>query len=332
MTGLGADGLLSKHAVKQVDRLLSNAGVSAWEMFAQWVPEAVGSRKEIVVAMDWTDFDADGQATLALNLVTGHGRATPLLWLTMLKEELAGQRNDIEDACLARLAGVLPAGTKATILADRGFGDRKLFDYLTKLGRVCHPVPRRYPRRRRGWRKPRGGQVGRQGRPGAPSARGIGHRRRATGWRRRLCPRQGHEGALVSGDEQGGGNGARNRQPLRQTLDHRAQFRDTKDLRFGMGLGAVRIGDPQRRDRLLLLNAFAVLFLTLLGEAGEALGMDRRLKVNTVKRRTHSLFRQGCMLYDLIPAMPEPRLRPLIERFLEMLKNRPITAQLANIA
>jgi hypothetical protein len=50
-----------------------------------------------------------------------------------------------------------------------------------------------------------------------------------------------------------------------------------------------------------------VLFLTLLGEAGEALGMDRHLKVNTVKRRTHSLFRQGCMLYNLIPAMPEPR-------------------------
>ncbi|QNT68756.1 transposase [Defluviicoccus vanus] len=103
-------------------------------MFGQWVPEAVGGRKEIVVAMDWTDFDADGQATLALNLVTGHGRATPLLWLTMLKAELAGQRNAIEDACLGRLAGVLPAGTTATILADRGFGDRKLFDYLTKLG------------------------------------------------------------------------------------------------------------------------------------------------------------------------------------------------------
>ena len=129
-----ARGLLTKHAVKQVDRLLSNAGVSSWEMFAQWVPEAVGGRKEIVVAMDWTDFDADGQATLALNLVTGHGRATPLLWLTMLKDELAGRRNDIEDPCLARLAEVLPAGTKVTILADRGFGDHKLFGYLTELG------------------------------------------------------------------------------------------------------------------------------------------------------------------------------------------------------
>jgi Transposase DDE domain len=129
-----ARGLLTKHAVKQVDRLLSNAGVSPWELFARWVPEAVGDRKEIVVAMDWTDFDADGQATLAFNLVTRHGRATPLMWLTMLKDELAGRRNDIEDACLARLADLLPAATKTTILADRGFGDRKLFDYVTKLG------------------------------------------------------------------------------------------------------------------------------------------------------------------------------------------------------
>src|SRR5271166_4878166 len=81
-------------------------------------------------------------------------------------------------------------------------------------------------------------------------------------------------------------------------------FRDTKDLRFGMGLGATRIGEPMRRDRLLLINAFAMVLLTMLGAAGESLGMDRLLKSNTSKRRTHSLFRQGCMLYELIPTMP----------------------------
>ncbi|WP_198137076.1 transposase [Nitrobacter hamburgensis] len=94
-------------------------------------------------------------------------------------------------------------------------------------------------------------------------------------------------------------------------------FRDTKDLRFGMGLGVLRIADPQRRDRLLLLNAFAIVLLTLLGAAGESLGMDRHLKVATAKRRTHSLFRQGCMLYELIPNMPDVRLRPLVARFSE---------------
>jgi len=39
----------------------------------------------------------------------------------------------------------------------------------------------------------------------------------------------------------------------------------------------------------------------MLGVAGEVLGYDRYLKSNTTKRRTHSLFRQGCMLYELIP-------------------------------
>jgi hypothetical protein len=55
--------------------------------------------------------------------------------------------------------------------------------------------------------------------------------------------------------------------------------------------------------------------LTVLGAAGEALGYGRHLKSNTTKRRTHSLFRQGAMLYDLIPTMPEARLRPLLQRF-----------------
>ncbi len=102
-------------------------------------------------------------------------------------------------------------------------------------------------------------------------------------------------------------------------------FRDTKDLRFGMGLSAVRIGDPYRRDRMLLLNAVAIVLLTLLGAAGEALGMDRLLKSNTVKRRVHSLFRQGCLYYDAIPNMPELTLRPLMGRFQNLIAENKVT-------
>jgi len=39
-------------------------------------------------------------------------------------------------------------------------------------------------------------------------------------------------------------------------------FRDTKDLRFGMGMASIRVSTPERRDRLWLLNAFAVALLT----------------------------------------------------------------------
>src|SRR3954453_2949232 len=129
-----ARGLVTKHAIKQVDRLLSNSGIAIWESFARWVPYLVGSREDIVVAMDWTDFDGDDQATLALNLVTEHGRAMPLLWLSVWKDELKDQRNAIEDACLRRLSEVIPPGCRVSILADRGFGDPKLFAYLANLG------------------------------------------------------------------------------------------------------------------------------------------------------------------------------------------------------
>jgi hypothetical protein len=129
-----ARGLATKHTIKQVDRLLSNQGIDVWNSFAHWIPHLIGARKDIVVAMDWADYDGDGQATLALNLVTRHGRATPLLWLTVWKEELTEQRNDFEDACLVRLKQLLPPGCAVTILADRGFGDHKLFKFLDDLG------------------------------------------------------------------------------------------------------------------------------------------------------------------------------------------------------
>jgi hypothetical protein len=58
-----------------------------------------------------------------LSLVTGYGRAAPLLWLSVWKEELTQQRNDYKDACLQRLHELVPAGRRITILADRGFGE-----------------------------------------------------------------------------------------------------------------------------------------------------------------------------------------------------------------
>ena len=72
-------------------------------------------------------------------------------------------------------------------------------------------------------------------------------------------------------------------------------FRDTKDLRFGMGMASIRVSTPERRDRLWLLNAFAVVLLTLLGAAGEALGYDRHLKSNTSNSaRIRCFVREPC--------------------------------------
>ena len=315
-----ARGLTTKHAIKQVDRLMSNAGIDVWASFARWIPRQIGTAQDILVAMDWTDFDHDGQSTLVLSLVTSHGRAAPLIWLTVWKEEIATRRNDYEDACLRRLAETIPPDCRVTILADRGFGDQKLFAFLTELdfayvirfrGNIQVTDAMGETRRAADW-------VGKAGR-----ARKLANARvtakgqtvgavvcvHAKGMKEPWC--------LAASDPEAKAATLIHHYARRWTIE--PQFRDTKDLRFGMGLSATRVGDPMRRDRLLLISAFAMALLTLLGEIGERLGLDRLLKSNTSKTRTHSLFRQGCMLYELIPTMPEHRLGPLIAAFAQAL-------------
>jgi hypothetical protein len=311
-----ARGLVTKHAVKQVDRLLSNSGIDVWDSFARWVPHQIGERRDILVAMDWTNFDHDDQATLVLSLVTGHGRAAPLLWISVWKDELTKQRNDFEDACLRRLAELTPPGCRVTILADRGFGDQKLFAFLSELGfgYVIRFRGNILVTDADGQTRPAAEWVGKGGRArklldARVTAKGqqvgavvcVHARDMKEPWCLATSERDATAATLI------------NHYARRWTIE--PQFRDTKDLRFGMGLSSTRIGEPARRDRLLLISAFATALLTLLGAVGESLGMDRLLKSNTSKKRTHSLFRQGCMLYELIPNMPKHRLLPLMQEF-----------------
>ena len=313
-----ARGSVTKHAIKQVDRMLSNNGIDVWNSFARWVPHQISARQDILVAMDWTDFDHDDQATLALHLVTGHGRAAPLLWLSVWKDELKDHRNDFEDACLRRLAELVPAGCRVTILADRGFGDQKLFAFLAQIG-VGYVIRFRgniHVADAEGTTRPAAEWVGKGGRARKLTDARVTANGQQVGavvcvhakdmkepWCLATSERDATAATLI------------NHYSKRWTIE--PQFRDTKDLRFGMGLSSTRIGEPMRRDRLLLVSAFATALLTLLGSVGESLGMDRLLKSNTSKTRTHSLFRQGCMLYELIPNMPEHRLTPLLEKFAE---------------
>jgi len=323
-----ARGLNPKHATKQVDRLLSNPKISVDDILARWVPYVIGARSSIVVALDWTDFDADTQATIMLSLITDHGRATPLVWLTVDKRTLKNNRSLYEHRVLVRLAELLPTDTKVCVVADRGFGDQKLYRMLSE--ELCFDYVIRF-------------------RGNIAVTTTTGETRTAAAWVQRGGRARVLRGAQVTADRYTVGTVVCVQDPdMKQawclaassanaTAKHLIGYyarrwgiecglRDTKDLRFGMGMGAMHVKSPERRDRLWLINAFAVVLLTLLGAAGEALGYDRMLKTNTVKRRVHSLFRQGCMLYDLIPMMPEARLRPLMQRFSQMLHEQPLFA------
>jgi hypothetical protein len=123
----------------------------------------VGPRTSINVAMDWTEFDADGHATLMLSLLTSHGRATPLLWLTVDTSTLKNHRNEYEYQVLVRLADALPSDIKVCIVADRGFGDQKLYRVLSeelKFGYVIR-FRGKHSGNSRGWRDAHRRRLGR---------------------------------------------------------------------------------------------------------------------------------------------------------------------------
>lgn len=323
-----ARGVDTKHAIKQVDRLLSNGGIEVWHFFSLWVPYVIGDKPEIVVSLDWTDYDHDNQATLALNMITSHGRATPLMWLSVDKSELKGWRNAHEDRLLQRLRELVPESVATTILADRGFGDTKLyalmwhlkFDYVIRFRGIVKVTDEK------GETRPAEDWVPSNGHTKTIRNAQVTNKKvhvptvactKAKGMKEPWCLAMGNP-------KRTGGEGVK---LYRKRFTTEENFRDIKDIRFGMGLSQARISSPERRDRLLLISALAVAMLTILGAAGESLGMDRHLKANTEKRRTHSLFFQGCHYYAAMPMMPDAKFQALTIRFGELLREQRVTRE-----
>jgi hypothetical protein len=315
----------AKHGIKQVDRLLSNRKIDDLDLVRQQAAFVVGDRSCVVLTMDWTEYGLHGQNRLAINLVTRHGRATPLLWKTVPSAELKGQMSHMEVGLLRVLKSILPSSVKQVIiLADRGFGNVDLYDHIQEMGfdfairfrggiTVTAPDGRSAPAS--AW-VPLGGR-----------ARRI-LKARVTGQR--------HEVAAFVAVKQ---VNMKDAWLLATSLPHPAtrivalygrrftceeNFRDEKDPRFGLGSRLARVRDAARRDRLCFILAAATALLTLLGAAGEHIGLDRLLRANTAKRRTHSLFRQGREYLRMLLAGTR-RAVDLLRDFHSLLRRQPST-------
>ncbi|MCK9988964.1 MAG: hypothetical protein AzoDbin1_05436 [Azoarcus sp.] len=313
-----------KHAIKQVDRFFSNTGVHVWSLFANWVPFVIGKRPEVVAALDWTDFDADGQSTIALHLITKHGRATPLLWKTVEKSDLEGWRNEHEDVLLERFGQVVPKGVRVTILADRGFGDHKLyellkdqlgFDFVIRFRGIIKVTDSK------GEKRPAKDWVPANGRPCTiKNARVTKAAREVAAVVCVKAKDMKEPWCLATSREDKTGAEVVQLYGRRFTIEE--SFRDLKNLRFGMGLSDARVSSTERRDRMLLVGAIAASLLTLLGAAGEAIGLDRRMRANTSKERAHSLLNQGLFYFDWLLTMSDERARTLMQKFDELLRQQ----------
>ena len=327
-----AQHLEPKHAIKQVDRLLSNTGLDVWQLFPLWVKFLLSERKEVVVALDWTDFDVDRHSTIALNIITSHGRATPLMWKTHDKATLKDHRNGYEDELLAYFRQILPSDVRVTLLADRGFGDQAMYksllgahmDFVVRF-RDCIAITDA-----KGNTTNAAALVPTNGRGKKYSAVRVTHTKTLVP--AVVCVRtQNMKEAWCLATSRDDLNASQIIALYGRRFTIEENFRDTKDPRFGMGLSGTRIGRADRRDRLLLVGALAQALLTLLGAASEEVGLDRKLKANTVKRRTMSLFNQGTYWYSAIPGMREEWLRPLMEAFGRIVRQQSVCREIFGV-
>jgi hypothetical protein len=324
-----ARGLLKKHATKQIDRLLSNPKLDIWELSADWVSYVVGERKEIIVSLDWTCFDNDKQWTLSLNLLTNHGRATPLLWKSVEKSRLKNNRARYEDQLLSRFREILANDIEVTLLADRGLADQKFFEFLEKtLGfhYIIRIKSNTFVQNVENESKPARDWLRQDGR--ASRILGAKITKKQYGIAQFISVKRPamKEGWYLVSSRDWPASRVVKLYGRRWSIE--PYFRDLKDIRFGFGMSFTHMKSPERRDRLLLMMALCYVLLTLLGAAGEQLGFDRHLKVNTVKTRTHSLIRQGQYYFEYFRNFSPQEKEDLINQFEFLLQQQPIWQKL----
>ena len=312
-------GITPKAGVKQVDRYLSNKGIQITELTPQWASFVLGNRKEALIALDWTEYEPDDHTTLAAYLVTDHGRATPLAWKTVKKSTLKGKQTEYEFEMVERLHDAIPTDVDIELLADRGFGNQELYETLMAYGwdftiRFRGTIVVEH----KGEVKPAKDWLPSSGRATKLSNAKVTRDRTQVGAVVVVRDKKMKDAWFLA-TSRADRSAAQTVKRYSRRFTIEETFRDQKDPRFGMGLRATHIRDAGRRDRLLMLLAIAHALLTLLGAASERSGLDRYLKVNTVKRRTHSLFRQGSYWYQCLPTMRDEWFERLMSAFEEVL-------------
>ena len=290
---------------RRLQRLVANPHLASPSAQAALIRSVLGARRgRLNLLLDATTTGASardaGTHTLVLSLGL-HGRAQPLAWQSWTADQPGQKWVRATDRLLAAVAAQQPPATDPVVMADRGLSGRSLAEavrshawhFLLRVIRTTRiqmadgtvqtlatlaPEPGTScllegvriwaPRRKRGrvwhtdWEQGVVVNVVAVWRHGDPEPWFLvtdlpAQRRRGTEYRERTWEEEG--------------------------------FRDTKSL--GLRWEHSRVRDPQRVERLLLLIAFALLWLMGLGQRVVRCGWRRQL--DDRRRRTLSYFQLG---------------------------------------
>ena len=255
-----------------------------------------------MVALDWTEFAKSDHSTLVLSVIAHDKRATPVLW----KTAHAAESSELPSKMSFWSDSVRHFSTHS----DHAFG-------RSRLRKSCHVSVLRALQidfvirfksslligSSDGEMQPAAQHIPKHGRTYSITSAHITSERaevphivlkHAKGMKESWC--------LASSRADLKPSEVVNLYGRRFTIEER--FRDIR-MAFRNGVSAVQMESTQRRDRLLPYHRACADPASHSGAAGEALGMSRLLKANTVKSRVHSLYRQAKPICNFSQTCPK---------------------------
>jgi hypothetical protein len=319
-----------KHRIKSVDRLLGNSGLhlARVELYRNVAQRWLQGLSQLLVVVDWSDLSRDQRWQLLRASVVVEGRSVTLYEEVHPQKLLANAH--VHRRFLKRLADILPEGIRLIVMTDAGF-HAPWFKMVTEHG--WEFVGRIRGRNRLQW----GGEgswiptrdlferarmkvsdlgLGIYARSNPVAVRGVLSKR----------PNKGRHSLNIHGAKRTGRSSAKNARSAREPwllasslgLQHLSadaivglyaqrmrieqSFRDTKNLRVGMGLDVARSRSKQRLEMLLLIAHLASFVQRLIGESAKQRELELQFMcTRRAGRREISTLTLGRRILDAAP-------------------------------
>lgn len=311
------------NGIKLADRFLGNEKVETDLLMKRWAGHVMSGYDDLLINIDWTEFDTDHHSTLSASLQTYNSRSIPLLWRTINKDNKKGNMNNVEDDILNDILEVISdlSPKSVIIVADRGFMDSKLMKYIKE-------------------------ELGYDFVIRIKSNIFVTDKDGETRYSRDWAPKDGTQKIIKDGyitsarfpvntilcseDRRNSDNSAFGYFCLASSLDSlifdiddiyggrfscEETFRDIKDIRTGFGMSFFRTKNEGRRDKLLLLGSISLYLIEKIGETAEEIGLDKNTtQSNNRKRRRFSLRTVGFRIYAVLNSFSGNQLSRLFKR------------------
>jgi hypothetical protein len=295
---LSLDGATTlKHRLKSVDRLLGNTALNLerYELYRCVALSWLKDVSQILLVVDWSDLTKDQRLQLLRASVVVEGRSLTLYEEAHPQKKLGNAA--VHRTFLRRLATILPPGCQPIVMTDAGF-HASWFKMIDEMGWEFIGRVRGRNRLRFG---PEGAWVAARDLYARARAQvrdlGLGYYVRSNPVQVRAVlsrrPKKGRHQLNIYGVKRAGRVSTKNARSARepwllasslglrhlcaeaivglysQRMRIEQSFRDTKNLRLGLGLEAARSRSGKRMEILLLLAHLALFVLRLIGESAK---------------------------------------------------------------